>query len=174
MPRISSRNFKKNTIDIIAKRAAYMCSNPKCNKQTEGPADKKTISIGEAAHINAVSRNGPRYDPSLPDEYISSQENGLWLCRECHKKIDNKNDRRYTVELLKSWKEQRETTAERNLGIPRPTIEPSNYSYNEIVDNENIKSNDDSIILTNNYKQITKELLSNLNGVDGELANYIF
>jgi hypothetical protein len=44
--------------------------------------------VGEAAHIKAASKDGPRYDPDqLPKERISA-ENGIWLCSKHHTLID--------------------------------------------------------------------------------------
>ncbi|MBU5676819.1 hypothetical protein KQI88_10350 [Alkaliphilus sp. MSJ-5] len=45
----------------MAKRVAYICSNPGCGKLTSGPHSdsSKASIIGVAAHITAASKGGP-------------------------------------------------------------------------------------------------------------------
>lgn len=102
-------DFTKSTIENIAARVGYKCSNPNCKVETRGPhsnVDKK-VSIGEAAHITAASPGGPRYDDSLTPEQRRSNDNGIWLCRTHARLIDSDVDT-YPVELLRSWKAQAE------------------------------------------------------------------
>jgi hypothetical protein len=72
------------------------------------------VNLGVGAHITAASPGGPRYDPSLTPEQRASAENGIWLCQNDGKLIDN-DVTRFTVELLKSWKAQAEATAAQEL-----------------------------------------------------------
>ncbi len=105
-------NFAKKTIDTLANRVGVRCSNPGCRKLTTGPREdcEYIVNIGVGAHITGASRGGPRYDESLTDEQRSSSENGIWLCQNCAKLVDNDTDR-YTVELLRDWKETAEALA---------------------------------------------------------------
>ena len=50
-------DFSQNTIEILAKRVTYICSNPDCRKMTVGPNldKKKATNIGVAAHIKAAA-----------------------------------------------------------------------------------------------------------------------
>lgn len=76
-------DFDRKTIDILAKRASYICSNPNCRSLTLCPSEKdpeKYIFIGKGAHITAASMNGPRFDSSFSFEQRSSIENGIFLC----------------------------------------------------------------------------------------------
>ena len=52
-------SFTSATKTIIAQRAGYRCSYPGCNCGTIGPSSdpQKSISVGEACHICAASRN---------------------------------------------------------------------------------------------------------------------
>ncbi len=79
---------------------------------TIGPSTdpNKSINVGVAAHITAASPGGPRYDPALSSEERRSAENGIWLCQNHAKMIDN-DPARYPTEVLREWKE----TAEQGL-----------------------------------------------------------
>ncbi len=105
-------DFSKPTIDVLAKRVGVRCSNPTCKKLTTGPRSDSSliVNIGVAAHITAASPGGPRYDATITSEQRQSIENGIWLCQNCAKLIDN-DPMRYTVELLQEWKQRAESAA---------------------------------------------------------------
>lgn len=52
-------DFSTKTVEILAKRVTYCCSNPECRKPMIGPNVNKTTSIGVAAHIRAAAPRGP-------------------------------------------------------------------------------------------------------------------
>lgn len=104
--------FTKQTSDVLGKRVGVRCSNPNCRKLTTGPRSESRhiVNIGVAAHITAAGEGGPRYDSNLTSEQRSSPENGIWLCQNCAKLVDN-DSARYTVELLREWKNEAENAA---------------------------------------------------------------
>ena len=104
--------FSKEVLDVLAKRVGHRCSNPGCDKQTTGPRTEpdKSVSIGVGAHIAAASPGGPRYDESQSSRERGSAENGIWLCQNCAKLIDN-DACRYSVKLLQEWKQRAEQLA---------------------------------------------------------------
>ena len=104
--------FPKQTQDFLAKRTGTRCSNPDCQKLTTGPRSDSTkiINIGVAAHITAAAPNGPRFDPNLSSEERKSPDNGIWLCQNCAKLVDNDPDH-YSVKILQSWKHCAENAA---------------------------------------------------------------
>jgi len=108
-------DFTQPTIEIIARRAGYRCSNPNCGRQTFGPSSQpaETVNIGVAAHITAASERGPRRDPTLTPEQRRHPDNGLWLCQVCAKLIDS-DASYYTIALLHRWKDQAEQAARRD------------------------------------------------------------
>lgn len=122
-------NFTTKTVDILAKRVGYLCSNPNCRKATVGPntaKDKATI-VGVAAHITAASAGGPRYDGALTIEQRKDIENGIWLCVNCSTLID-KDPNAFPVAMLNHWKEFSENEMNKQLlGVElkaeRPFIE---------------------------------------------------
>lgn len=105
-------DFTRETLDTLAKRVGVRCSNPGCRKLTTGPRTEPTrvVNIGVGAHITAAAVGGPRFDSGLTVERRRSADNGIWLCQNCAKLIDNDRDR-YTEQLLRSWKKSAEGAA---------------------------------------------------------------
>jgi hypothetical protein len=118
------QDFAIRIKDTLARRAGMRCSNPACCKLTSGPQSdpNKAINIGVAAHITAASMNGPRYAISLSKRDRSSIANSIWLCQNCAKLIDN-DELRYTVELIRNWKEQAEKNALHSVESNNPLEE---------------------------------------------------
>ncbi len=85
MPR--TFDFTKTVKDQLANEAGNLCSMPGCQRPTSGGGFGNPI--GEAAHIHASSPEGPRGNIHLAPEFLSSRENGIWVCRNCHGLIDN-------------------------------------------------------------------------------------
>jgi hypothetical protein len=114
--RTSRDDFSSKTKDTLARRVGMLCSNPACRKLTSGPQfdPTKALNIGVAAHITAASVGGPRYDQSKAKDERSSIENGIWLCQNCAKLVDN-DEHRYTVQMLYAWKKQAEDEALRHI-----------------------------------------------------------
>lgn len=110
--------FDAKSINILAKRAAYICSNPGCRAFTISPSEtdsEKHISLGKASHITAAARNDPRYDSSLTPEQRRSLENGIYLCSSCTDLIDRNNGIDFSVEQLSKWKTEHEAWVRSNL-----------------------------------------------------------
>lgn len=105
-------DFTLKIKEILAKRVGFKCSNPNCRKLTSGPAEdqNKAVNIGVAAHIAAASGGGKRYDLNQTSAERSDISNAIWLCQNCSKLIDS-DEPRYTVALLKKWKELSEAAA---------------------------------------------------------------
>ncbi|MCG8576919.1 MAG: hypothetical protein MI810_18705 [Flavobacteriales bacterium] len=105
-------DFSNSTKETLAKRVGYKCSNPNCRKGTVGPRTEgnKTVNIGIAAHITAASEGGPRFNKDLSSAERKDISNGIWLCQNCAKLIDN-DPSKYSVELIHKWKEISELSA---------------------------------------------------------------
>jgi hypothetical protein len=117
--------FRAATIRTLAGRAGHCCSNPECLRPTSGPAvaEDKFVNVGEAAHITAAAP-GPgakRYDTTLTQEERRAASNGIWLCELCAKLIDT-DEARFTVELLRKWKQDAEERALRDIATAAPGI----------------------------------------------------
>jgi hypothetical protein len=125
-------DFTLKTKDVLAHRVGMRCSNPNCRQPTSGPRvdPQKSISVGVAAHIAAASVGGPRRDDSLTKAARQSIENGIWLCQNCAKLVDN-DVQQYTAGLLREWKRLSEEAARLEIEktIPpdkRPRIDDLN------------------------------------------------
>ncbi len=108
-------NIKKNSRDdfdpkdahYLSNRVNGRCSNPDCRAGTRGPTKNDSSMhshIGVAAHITAASPGGPRYDPKLSSEERKSIDNGIYLCENYAKRIDNNKGIDFSVETLREWK----------------------------------------------------------------------
>ena len=90
-----------------------------CGCRTYGPRsndDEKDCTIGEAAHIVSASSSGPARTPDHDAVERSSISNGMWLCSNCHVKVDH-DVGAYSVEYLKYLKGVAEKRAKLNLNL---------------------------------------------------------
>lgn len=71
------------------------------------PITKEEGNYAEKAHIEAVSKGGPRYRELMENEDLNSVDNLMLMCARCHKCIDEKPDE-YPVERLQSMKRKHE------------------------------------------------------------------
>ncbi len=101
--------FRKNVITTLAKRAANQCANPECGAITSGPAGEPngSVNVGEAAHIYGAHPGSARYDEKMASSDRSAITNAIWLCGNCHKKIDD-DPKRYPSGLLFEWQREHE------------------------------------------------------------------
>lgn len=113
-------DFTASTIRKLRDRVAHRCSNPDCRVPTSSPkGDSDVSNIGTAAHICAASPGGARYKASMTKQERSSIKNGIWLCTNCSREIDNDVDL-YTEDLLRKWKNTAEATAKQESGKRLP------------------------------------------------------
>ena len=110
-------DFSTPVKKALADRVGHQCSNPDCRALTTGPQDdpSRAVNLGVAAHITAASIGGPRYDLDLLPEERSSSSNGIWLCQNCAKLIDNDTSR-FSVFVLRQWKSDAEVETKNRLG----------------------------------------------------------
>jgi hypothetical protein len=111
-------NFSDTVVKTIAHQAMHICSDPHCLKFTGYTTSiGKARACAEGAHILPSSKKGPRNDQikDYPGLDLSSAANGIWLCLECHDRIDN-DPASYPAELLFSWKRKHEDVIRRIAG----------------------------------------------------------
>jgi len=110
-------DFPESIKRVLAARVGYFCSKPDCRALTSGPQKdpSKSVNVGVAAHITAASPGGPRYDPQMSPEERSAPTNGIWLCQNCAKKVDN-DPNRFSAEMLIQWKHDAELEVDKRVG----------------------------------------------------------
>ena len=118
-----------NTYYTVADRAllwAYsggLCGFPDCPVICVQPANDNDLSttIGQIAHIEAHSDNGPRANPDLPQQDRDLYDNLILLCPTHHVLVDNQANT-YTVEMLRTWKTAQEARHDTFLAHAMPNI----------------------------------------------------
>jgi hypothetical protein len=132
--------FPKPVLDTLAKRVGFRCSNPDCRQLTAGPREDetKTVNIGVAAHITSAARGGPRFDGSISAADRGAFANGIWLCQNCAKLIDN-DPSRYSIEVLQTWKVQAEDAARAELEGSSTSVAGSRPSAELIIQWRKVK-----------------------------------
>ncbi|TGL17376.1 hypothetical protein EHQ47_19465 [Leptospira bourretii] len=135
-------NFSTQTKELIGKLSGYHCSFPECSQYTIGMTEsdekKKVSSIGVACHIYPATSNPKvaRYDSKIPKDFLKSENNGIWMCQN-HAKLIDDDDSSYTADLLFFWKKiseikiqnsQRNTKNSKEIDFPLVSsiITPSN------------------------------------------------
>lgn len=128
--------FPKQIADALAKRAAFICSNPECRTLTLAPSEdnaSKFLYIGKAAHISAASEGGPRYNSQMTPAERKSVSNGIFLCSNCADMIDKNKGRDFPEATLHRWKDDHEKWVAANLNKRQfnqksgPTINVESY-----------------------------------------------
>ena len=116
-------DFSEATKATLARRVGMRCANPNCRRLTSGPHSNaaKSVNIGVAAHICAAATGGPRFDAAMTPTERSEIENGIWLCQNCAKLIDN-DVTRYTVWILRAWKELSEEATRLAVETPQKNV----------------------------------------------------
>ncbi|WP_320196595.1 hypothetical protein RMR10_005415 [Agrobacterium rosae] len=114
---MAAPEFSRQTVETLARRSRFQCSNPDCGVHTIAPnaAPDKATSIGEAAHIAGAKPGAARYEQLMSDTTRSSITNGIWLCRNCHVTID-RDPSRYPTDLLMLWRQDHEELVLQQLG----------------------------------------------------------
>lgn len=109
--------FNADIKQKLAIRVCYKCS--KCQRPTAGPSndDSGKVMVGVAAHICAASPGGPRYDPNQSELDRKAITNGIWLCANCAKCVDD-DDQHFTVAVLREMKREAESQARKELDLP--------------------------------------------------------
>jgi hypothetical protein len=126
-------DFSAATKEHLARRVGYKCSNPDCGQVTCGPqADpSRAVNVGVAAHISAASPGGPRFEECLSPKQRVDSSNGIWLCQNCAKLIDD-DLIRYNRDVLEGWKRAAERSAANVLAQGRNSDNSSQPSYAKI------------------------------------------
>lgn len=101
---MKSRYIKANVLRALFAHSGNQCAYPGCGLPIFEDNNQLT---GECCHIEAYSKNGPRYNPALSDEKCNNYENLILMCSRHHKIIDG-DSQTYSVDVLRSMKSTHE------------------------------------------------------------------
>lgn len=102
-----SRQYKPSTVRRLDTLSGNECAEPTCTKKLVA-SDGISI-VSKICHIEAASKDGPRFNESMTEDERRGFDSLILLCDEHHTIIDNKqNATMYPVELLKQWKSNHE------------------------------------------------------------------
>jgi len=108
------RNYSDRTIKLLFGRATS-CAYPDCSQPLIFE-NRGRLTVGaQIAHIRSEAANGPRFDPTYPQQLVDQEENLILLCGLHHKPVDE-HASIYPVEELLEWK-RRQVSA-----TPTPTL----------------------------------------------------
>lgn len=93
-----------STVKKLFALSGNVCASPECNNLLIND----NVVMGEICHIEAAEQDGPRFNKKSNDDYRKSFENLILFCPNCHTRVDS-DERKYTVALLRSWKEEHES-----------------------------------------------------------------
>lgn len=114
---MNENRFRQAVVATLAKRAANRCSNPDCGAITSGPTDDRNdaVNIGVAAHIYGANPGSARYNADMVSVDRSDISNAIWLCGNCHKLVDD-DENKYPAGLLFEWQRDHERRISEQLG----------------------------------------------------------
>lgn len=74
---------------LLAMRSGDRCARPECRiNLTSDGIEADTVVIGEAAHIYGEKNTAARYKAEMTDDERNHYNNLIYLCPNCHTKID--------------------------------------------------------------------------------------
>ncbi|WP_374198107.1 HNH endonuclease [Micromonospora sp. PLK6-60] len=108
---------RETVVRLIAAGAGY-CYKPACpiGSLWHELEDGRAVKLAEVAHIVAAGEGGPRSDVEATEAELTSFQNLILLCPNCHSIVDAAPSL-YPVSLLKEWKDSHEARVREILGI---------------------------------------------------------
>jgi hypothetical protein len=116
-------------IDVVTRKllwghAGNECAFPGCSQAliTNLGSDESQVLedagavIGEEAHIRSGRQEGPRYDPTYPEDKIDGYQNLLLLCPTHHAIVDKNDGRGFSVVELVKIKRDHELLINQRIG----------------------------------------------------------
>ena len=158
---------------LLAFRSGDRCAFPGCERQLTVDGHKSDPAItGQAAHIAGEKPGAARYDSSMSDDQRNHYSNLIYLCGDCHTRID-KQECDFSVQTLLDMKATHEckvrdamSEAFPDVGFPELEeatqwilqVEPgqTSHDFSLIPPEDKLKKND----LGNNSRYIITLYLS--------------
>ncbi len=112
----TTRSYTRQTLKLLWGRAAGRCAVPECrmNLIAEETDYDPAVPIGEVAHAEAVSSDGPRANPALTQRQKNEYDNLILLCRNCHARLDNQ-PRYHSIDYIRQLKLDHEAWVKASL-----------------------------------------------------------
>ena len=112
----SARTYSQRTLKILWGRAAGRCAMPECRLDllVEATDYDPVVVIGDIAHIEASSDEGPRANRGLGVKNRDEHDNLILLCKNCHARLDGQK-RTNTVAAIKKLRNDHEAWVRASL-----------------------------------------------------------
>jgi len=133
-PRATRTGISTKDQKILWSRAAARCSMPDCkDKLILDVSSGETATLGQMCHIvgEKNSRSNARGISNMPIQKRNKYSNLILLCAKHHLVID-KDEKKYTIELLHSFKDDHELWVEENLA--NISVKPDELIYSSLID----------------------------------------
>jgi hypothetical protein len=145
----NNRSYPQKDIKLLWGLSAGYCAFPGCQQRCIEPQtdfDDAAI-IGQIAHIDAHSNDGPRPNLNLPQNDRDKYENWILLCNTHHALIDNQPNT-YTSDDLRSWKTEKEAWVKKRLtdSMPNVTFTELREITEKIITEPSLPSEDYGVI----------------------------
>lgn len=111
-----ARSYTDLTLKQLFLTSGHYCAFPDCTAAIVKFADSGPVILGQIAHIEGSSNDGPRPNPMLSSAQRDSYHNLIVLCAHHHSLVD-KIDSAYPVATLKEWKRAAERAATDRLSV---------------------------------------------------------
>lgn len=152
-------SVKQTTKIILAHRSGDRCAFPGCGKElTVDGTSANPVVTGEVAHIAGEKAGSARHNPSMTEDERNHYNNLIYLCGNCHTRID-KQETVFPVQRLLDMKTTHELTVREamtevfsDIGFPELEeatqwilrVEPSHpkYDYSLIPPDDKLKKNE--------------------------------
>jgi hypothetical protein len=115
-------SISAKTRKVLWGRSGKLCAICKKEIVIDATRQDDESVVGDECHIISVRADGPRHDPSYPQDKLDSYENLILLCRVDHKKVDDQKDI-YTTDILRQMKLNHESWVREKL-IDEQKIRP--------------------------------------------------
>ena len=163
------RKILFKTIKALLAKSGNQCAFPNCNHAL---FNSNNLFISQLCHIEAISPEGPRYNPYTTTEKVNSYDNPILLCYQHHKETDDTSI--YNTEKLRQIKCEHENRFKAHKfelvdNIVKRTLDEIN-DYWETVEQINsqehiapdfkveIQTYDNEIVIINNINKQMKSL----------------
>ncbi|MDR2001939.1 MAG: hypothetical protein LBQ74_02815 [Prevotella sp.] len=120
---------KPSTVKKLFALSGNKCAFENCNNNL---VIGDTL-IGEICHIEAAEPGGSRWNKALDDELCRDFNNLILMCPNCHTLIDS-DEKKYTTDLLMSWKKRHiEKFNNKEFGISQTILDKAIQKFSSQV-----------------------------------------